>query len=349
MKKIKLIIISLLIIANFLPAGLCSAELPKQFENILNENISSICLSPTFESDNTIFVISEDQLYRSRDGGATWEKIDIYIDNVFYFSKTQYLFSILCLENEVVYLSGYYKELMNGKYEYDAFLIRSIDGGDHWNLIYNNAFYNLLAVDSALFGINTSCGFLEKSLDYGWNWNWQLGSIAVRNNAFASNDGYSIWIIYDNKLQLKQDGSRIFVKKLDSGSTGICSFACGDKQMLMVYNPDNLMDASISTDNGTTWQTIDFASLSQASIYGADAAVNGSITLCTNSNFILLSNDCGKTWEEISDGLTTYATCIKCTVKGDSLLIFAGTPKGLMRLNYPLVNLGLPSAITRAD
>ena len=103
------------------------------------------------------------------------------------------------------------------------------------------------------------------------------------------------------------------------------------------------MDASISTDNGTTWQTIDFGSLSQASIYGADAAVNGSIALCTNTNFILLSNDCGKTWEEITDGLTTYATCVKCTVKGDSLLIFAGTPIGLMRLNYPLVNLGLPS------
>lgn len=308
------------------------------FENTLALDITAVYISPTYAKDNMVFVISDNQLYRSQDGGKSWEKIDLYIDNVHYY-REQYIYSLLCEGNGIVLLSGYSIDKQQNDDRRD-FLIISWDGGNLWHQIYDNSFYNLLSAGGALFGTNDNKQYLMKSTTHGSNWNWELfSSMRLCNYAFATTDGQSLWAIVDNKLWFSNKG--IFWEKYSNvnyNNSRIFSYGDSANKVLVICNPDRLMDATISTDNGATWQKIDFKSVPEINpaIYYADITKDGFIVFSTSDNRILISNNYGKTWKVVSEGLTTHASHIKCAVQGESLIVFAGTAKGLFRLQYPL-------------
>jgi hypothetical protein len=312
-----------------------------KFEKVLDKNISAVYLSPTFESDKTVYVISANQLYRSRDGGNEWEEIMIFIDYVHYTNRNQYLYSMLCEGNGIVYLSGYYAYETNHETKYEYFLIKSTDDGNLWHLLYKNAFYNLILANDTLFGINDNTGYLQKSDDKGSSWNWTLNLYKeFRNYAFATTDGQNLWAIYDNKLWSSNNNSVwVSYNNVISNATRIYAYAGKDQNILITCSPDKIMEGSLSTDNAT-WHAMDFSSVpqvSQSSLYCADATSNGFIVLGISTNSILISNDNGKTWKIVAEGLIAPASYIQCSRIEDSLFVFAGTSQGLFRMQYDII------------
>jgi|GEM_PF-2690270 len=328
-----------LLLMLLIPATAISAEITNKFEKTLALNVRAVFISPTYATDNTVYAISDNQLYRSQDGGNTWKKKALIIDYVTYTDRTQYIYSVLCEGNGVVFLSGCSaEEIDDDNYKYYYFLIKSTDGGDYWTSLASKPFYNLLSAGGSLFGINAN--YLKKSIDNGVSWNWSLtSSILVRNYDFASTDGQSLWTIYKKKLwHTQSDNSWKEARDVKSNNSRIFAYGGNGEKVLVICNPDKPMEVSISTNNGSTWQNIDFSSVPKAksSIYYADIASDGFVILSTSGTYILISNDYGKTWKVISEGLTSNATHIKCALQGDSLVVFAATAAGLFRLQYPL-------------
>jgi len=338
MKRSIIALISWLLLMLLIPASTVAAETMNKFENVLDLAISDIYVSPTFASDNTVFAISNNQLYRSGDGGKSWDKKALVIDNASYPDRRQNICSVFCEGNGIVFLSGTYTDINQGYYVFSPFLIKSTDGGNKWYKLNTNSFYNLLSINGTIFGISAYNLYLQKSLDNGLSWNWNLtSSVLGRNYVFASTDGENLWTIYDKKLWHSKGGNNWKASRnINSDSCKIFAYGNNGEHVLLLCSYDKVVEASISTDNGFTWEKIDFSSVPRVAIYSADIERDGLIVMSTEWTFVYVSNNYGKSWEVLSEGLPVPAVPIKCALQGDSLYIFAGTGSGLFRLQYPL-------------
>lgn len=337
MKRCILCLLCLLLLIISMPVSKCYAEMNYQFSNIANLSIRSVYLSANFASDHTIFFISQDKLFRSQDGGKTWKQMGIFIDNVFYSNDNFWIYDILCTEKNIIYLSGYDVERK------ESFLVSSIDSGDHWTLVCaNSLFFNMISVNDSLFGIDAIREELRKT-ESDMHWNYELKhNILNRNYAFATIDGQKIFAIYDKQLWLSRniDSNWEVVKRVNSNESKIFSFIYNKQGIFIVCNAANKAEASISINNGSTWQTIDFSSepkIAEYKITCATGSPGGLLFLGTANKCVLVSEDFGKTWQVISKGVTDWILEIKCVEENNLVKIFAATPSGLLSLNYPLI------------
>ncbi len=332
MRKRILFSVFLLVFLLAIPAyGL--AENTPSFTNVFTQKVSDVYVSGNFNSDHTLFSLSDNKIFRSQDGGSAWQETGLYIDNVFYSADKIYLFDMLCTNNNTIYLSGYNKD----RKEY--FLVKSIDAGSNWTPLYNHAFYSLYSANDWLYGIDKNKKSLQGSDNFGVQWNWALKSqVLLRNYAFTTTDGKSLFTVYDKKLWSKvNDQDWKSIRYLNSDKTNLFSFVDNEKNIIIACDPENTADVSISYDNGISWDAVNFGSDAKILTYKincATAAPGGFLFLGTANKCILVSEDYGKTWKIISKGVTASVASIKSVVEGDSIKVFAATPSGLLSMSY---------------
>jgi len=333
-KRIILFSVFLLMLFLALPAYSMAEDTPS-FTKIFARNVSDIYVSSNFNSDHTLFSLSNNKIYRSQDGGSTWQETGLSIDNVFYRYDKIYLYDMLCTNENTIFLSGYNAD----RKEY--FLVKSTDAGSNWTPLYNHAFYSLYSANDWLFGIDIKLTFLKGSDNSGTQWNWaQTSKVQLRNYDFTTTNGKSLFTVYDKILWSSvnnQDWTS--VRSLNSDKTRLFSFVDNEKNIIVACNPEKAADVIISYDNGISWDAVNFGSDAKILTYKincATAAPGGFLFLGTANKCILVSEDYGKTWTIMSNGVAASVSSIKSVVDGDSIKVFAATPSGLLSMSYPI-------------
>ena len=331
-KRFILFSVFLLVFFLALPAYGMAEDTPS-FTNVFAQKVSDVYVSGNFNSDHTLFSLSDNKIVRSQDGGSTWQETGLYIDNVFYDSDKIYLYDMLCTNNNTIYLSGYNKD----RKEY--FLVKSIDAGHNWTPLYNHAFYSLYSANDWLFGIDKNKKYLQGSDTFGAQWNWTLTpEVQLRNYDFTTTDGKRLFTVYDKKLWSNNNTQAwTSIRSLNSDKTNLFSFIDNEKKIIVACNPEKAADVIISYDNGSSWDAVNFGSDAKILTYKincATAAPGGFLCLGTANKCILVSEDYGKTWKVISQGVAASVSSIKSVVDGDSIKVFAATSSGLLSMSY---------------
>ena len=98
MRKRVLFSVFLLVFLLAIPAYGLAEDTPS-FTNVCAQKVSDVYVSGNFNSDHTLFSLSDNKIFRSQDGGSTWQETGLYIDNVFYSADKIYLYDMLCSDN----------------------------------------------------------------------------------------------------------------------------------------------------------------------------------------------------------------------------------------------------------
>ncbi len=253
--------------------------------------------------DNNIFAYlntGQAGVYRSRDNGETWESLD---SNFFQFKAVQQFF----VDNETLYAAT------------TKGLVHSEDNGETWVDDSTSTGYSFVLsvekLDSQLY-VGTTGGILVNNLADSLGWVECNGGLtnSITNDLITDND-FIFAATYDG----------IFRKNaLDSAWTKLTNGLPESTIMYTLAAKDSLIFASSSThtyrssDLGETWTQLTLPLENR----GTDFAVlNGKLFLATMAG-VLVSDDNGDSWREISTGLPFGARyCIDLTSYEDRLFL----------------------------
>lgn len=132
-KDKKMCIVLLALFLSFFTIGSTNAEdtITYKFDNSFDQNTSLTAVSPAFSTDKTVFAVSSSQLYRSTDGGNTWEQLAYNIDNTFDYDEKITISDVVYNEQGCLFLYGY-RTRQNKR---DTFLIQSKDSAASWDKV----------------------------------------------------------------------------------------------------------------------------------------------------------------------------------------------------------------------
>ena len=247
----------------------------------------SVAVSENFNADQTVYAGCETgQVYRSRDGGVSWQRLDL--GN----SSPGAINSILCLK------SG---EILIGTSE--GGILASKDGGDHWSptLTDETLVISLKQIGDSIYAGLYQVG-LMKSSDGGQSWSKQENFSARHFEwlvqpkpdtfLFASPEG-GLWIFKDKEVDWSQLSSWMETQ----GVLGIHA----DEELILVVAMDGIWR---SDDSGSTWKrAVEAAALKphQNTFQGRFqfASTADIIWCCGENGRIYRSSDLGESWDSL--------------------------------------------------
>lgn len=270
----------------------------------------------TFGSDGAMYAwsngptsVAQEGLYKSTDGGVTWNNMGPNVGDLF---ETQ-IFGLTTSETDpgLIFIGGN-NFGVNG---WASVIHRSTDGGQSWDNVYigpDNDSFKFMFIDPnsddqvvySAYAANTDHGGFMKSVDEGSNWlfiNTGLPSTAKWGGAIVCNPSNSD-ILYGGLGGYGEMNAKIF-KSLNGGSTwsptniALSSYSkfsdilVSPADTSVVYAATTLNGAYISLNAGLSWETAD-SGLPATNISGFSHAfmVNDTWKVCastfSNSTFI---------------------------------------------------------------
>ena len=291
LNRLKIISLSLLLTWAFFTVNVKSA-----LAHYPHDDIFAVEISPNYEQDRTLFIDVRGNLFKSQDGGNSWQTVVNGLDHQSELSALK----IAPQSSKVVYLAT----LGDGVYKSD-------DGGDFWHKVIRGL--DTLNIDSIAIASNSSelvlAAGTESGLyltsDGGANWS------SVMNNkitaiSFTPQDHFIVGDGSGN-LYASQDRGRNWqqLASLDSGAIAA-----------VAISPQFASDRTfwVGTEQGI-WQTVDGGvsftpvnSLGDRKITSLAISPNfqkDKTIFAATWNETFRSSDGGKSWKKSSKGLTT--------------------------------------------
>ncbi len=315
---------------------------------------SSISLNHLYSSGNTLWASTSVGVYKSIDGGATFNSASNNIP----FSAEIYS---LVAKGDTAYCGT-----SNGTYY-------TTNGGQLWNLITITGLGNPIYTRSwEIIGTTVYAGFLNYGIyssPLGQN-NWSVFGTGFYNYNYPrmlTNDGATLYAATiegifscsipsgtwtskngnitrartsigwaDNNLVLAGSGANSGIKRTQDGgatwtNTSINNqlglYKGGIKINNTIFIPATYTIYS-STDDGLTW-----TSPVVAPIPNYDIAKYGNYLIAPSGNKVVYSDDLGQTWNPYSSGIPTTGTVNAVCVMGQSA--FAGFNNSVYKMEYP--------------
>lgn len=282
-----------------------------------DQRINTVAVHP--DNPNVIFVGGED-IYKSEDGGYTWDTVDIYPANFITFCPSK---------PDTMYFTF-------GLGSYSDGIYRSNDAGENWEVLFWMFYANSIAIPSwpeglILFGSN---GYgVYRSYNYGDNWyaindsldDKNVLSLAAINPfdstpIFLAGTGSGIYR-YTNEYWVKTDAPDLQVHSIVAYKDEypiLWSAIDGGSWSDGVYK---------SEDFGETW-SIKFAWMNIR-----DVLVNpldSNIIYAADSGYgVMISRDGGYNWDLINENLGDSVVFCLAQSKADTARLYAGTQHGV--------------------
>jgi photosystem II stability/assembly factor-like uncharacterized protein len=265
--------------------------------------IEQIAISPQYSQDQTLLIIVRGNLFKSTDGGESWQRIVRGIDNKHYLSSL----SMSPQNTNTVFLAS----LGDGVY-------KSENGGNLWGKVnegLTNLNINLLAVSPHSDNLVLAAG-KEKDLylteDGGKSWQPAIkDTTKITAIAFFPNDPNKMIAGSDKgSLYLSENGGKSWQEKAslkNSGSITALSISpqfAQDKMWLVgtakagVFQTTDGGKSFVASNQGLTDKSI------QDLIIFSQASQEPMFFVSTWNDGFFESSDRGKTWKKHSEGLT---------------------------------------------
>jgi photosystem II stability/assembly factor-like uncharacterized protein len=297
-------------------------------EVILPDSVENI-FSVNFNSQNQVFICTEEGVFISFDNGLNWEFLVGFISSTIEISTSDEIYLGLDSQNRILYSNSY---------------------GLEWDTIQTN--FSLggrikLINDSLLFAFDW--GWIYKSADSGYTWNQVLQTTGDLFIDLVEKDG----ILFSGSINYLISSGGGIHNSLDFGDTwqhislpgyGISSFALNIENNLLCgvnfqYSGQEYGVFS-SQDSGYYWENI----LSGHYVTSLAVDKNGGIYAGCDSDFgpegVQFSPDNGISWSSLNTGLHENASITKLDLSPTGYL-FAKTifPTKLYRNINPIVNI----------
>lgn len=282
-------------ISSFTPMGMSNAHAP-------HDVVSEISISPNFENDKTIITIVRGTLLRSKDGGETWKRIVKGLEN----RNNLTSISTSSIDQKIVYLSseknGIYKSndyglsWENFSGNLDESSIKIVEVSPH-----NSHEILAAGVGGGLYKTTNSGNTWEEILDK----KTKISSIKIsdqlidtyivgteKGKVFVSEDKGKNWKSKDIGVQCKVSSLAIALEESVSPKLFVGTKKCGlfssRKALLNLEKEDEYF-------SGKSIESIQVLT---------EAVGKSNIYLSTSSEGIFFSNDNGKNWKNLNQGLT---------------------------------------------
>jgi photosystem II stability/assembly factor-like uncharacterized protein len=265
--------------------------------------ISQVEVSPDFQTDNTVYILVRNNLYKSTDGGNNWTR---QIKGLDYTGELSSL-SVSPLNKNILYLGS----RSNGIY-------KSEDAGESWQKINKGLetdFINLL--ETAPSDPNTVAAVgLEKGVyltkDGGKNWSNVFPTTAlITSLAITPNNPDRIFFGDDQgKLYTSSDGGKTWQNlslPADVGAVDTMAFSPNldsDKTFFVGTKEAGVFK---TVDDGKTFQAVNEGikdKIIEDIVISPQYAQNSTLYAITWYDGMYISQDGGKSWTKMSEGLT---------------------------------------------
>ncbi|WP_027718107.1 stalk domain-containing protein [Desulfovirgula thermocuniculi] len=364
--------LAVILIAVVATPGLASADIG--FERVLGGTVAKVFAFPDVPGGPLAFAFVKEEgtygksgaclLYRSRDSGKTWEKVEWLVDNIYRGDEEiGELRSMAALSDGTLVLTGSWARTS------EPFLLYSRDGGTRWESQASGEGSPLVAwaAGDRVFGLFKyrfgSMTVLKVSDDRGRTWPVDLKvGLEANERAFTTPDGracfvvsdaYALWATADGGTTWRDTGVRLSAVPHPLGP----GYAPGwppdmlGGEVAAVFEADGSLTAVacspgapagvyISRDGGKTWKQVEQAQFEWRPKHTASRAISvaaapgGLIFAGTPDDCVLVSEDYGVTWKPVTQGVTEEVHELACFPSGDSVVVLAATPAGLLRMEY---------------
>ncbi|MDJ0688347.1 MAG: hypothetical protein QNJ41_07545 [Xenococcaceae cyanobacterium MO_188.B32] len=293
-----IIIASFIFVFNFLFLDYNAA-----FAHRPHDVVSEVKISPTYQQDRTLFIVVRGNLFKSTDGGNSWQRIVNGLDGGTHFSSL----SISPSNKQVLFLSSL-----------DSGIYKSQDEGLSWFRVNNgldNLKMGLVSISPMSPDLVLAAGFeqeLYKINNDGQTWKRVLDSdYKITAVAFPPNDKQQV-IIGDKrgKLYVSSDGGDTWKESYQLKNGGaITAIAVSpnfsvDRTFLVGTEKSGIFK---TTDNGISFAQAN-QGLSDKSITDIVISPNSKNELIflasTWHDGLFYSQDGGKVWGKFSQGIT---------------------------------------------
>ncbi|MEA3478196.1 MAG: hypothetical protein U9R60_08460 [Bacteroidota bacterium] len=281
--------------------------------------LSSLCVSPTFDVDNTVFVSTRgDGIYRSQNGGDFWEKVKAGLDSLD--------IRLLAISPQFVLNHTVLAADSEGR------VYRSLDGGKAWKMILaGKSEITTIAFPPTGYEDHVLAGDAEGSIyllqDSGGDWKeiaqhtacGAINSIAI--SPYYNSDK-TIWIGTEKCGVLKSDDGGMSFVELNTGLSEkrITSLLASSRtsQGITLYASTWHEALFRSEDGGRSWQKCGSGLTTDPQAddpgfllpYFKGIAVNGSTLFLGGFDGLFKSSDGGKTWGQLETWPLNYISSL---------------------------------------
>ena len=264
--------------------------------------IEKVELSPNYASDRTLFIVVRGNIFKSNDGGETWQRLVKGLDNKFYLS-----YLAMSPQSENILFSA----------SRDEGIYKSQDGGNSWTKVNNGLGtlnIDLIVVSPSSSEFVLAAGKengLYKTDNGGQSWKQIVKDNKITAIAFSPKGNDKI-VIGDNQgiLYISNNQGEEWKQTASFNSSGAITS--------LAFSPNFNSDKTfwVGTEKEGIFQTVDGGiSLTKANQGLLDKSIiDLTISSQDNQNFtiwastwhegLFISQDRGKTWQKKSQGLT---------------------------------------------
>ncbi len=180
---------------------LCGGAAPA-YAHRPHDVVTQVALSPTYNQDSTLFILVRNGLFRSRDGGDTWQRLSNGLDN----QGNLAVLEISASDQQILYTGAN-----------DDRIYRSTDGGDSWGITQQgleNQAVNWLQIapnNPDVVFAHTEEGILFKTNNGGEAWVPILSNTTATDLAFNADGQFLILGDDLGQLQQSEDGGETWI------------------------------------------------------------------------------------------------------------------------------------------